>query len=88
LFSTTKEEKADAADIDSPMDAFLGIVVDAAVIILEHDDLDDRCCVVVTKAQHDDDDVGDGDDVIKDIGSLPIRSLLRDDDDDNGKDRR
>jgi len=86
LFSTTKEEKADAADIDSPMDAFLGIVVDAAVISLEHDHLDDRCCVVVTKAQHDDDG-GDGDDVIKDIGSLPIRSLLRDVDD-NGKDRR
>ncbi len=84
MFSTTKEEKADAADIDSPMDAFLGIVVDAAVIILEHDDLDDRCCAVVTKAQHDG---VDGDDVIKDIGSLPIRSLLRDDDD-NGKDRR
>ena len=86
MFSTTKDEKADAADIDSPMDAFLGTVVDATVLILEHDDLDDRCCVVVTKAQHDDDD-GDGDDVIKDIGSLPIRSLLRDDDD-NGKDRR
>ena len=77
MFST--EEKADAADIDSPMDAFLG--VDCAVIILEHDlerfvddDRDERC-FVVTKA-HD-----DGDDVIRDTGSLPISSVCGDDED-------